>query len=165
MPLRDEPPPVTIEISDSQDHLRIDHSTLRDLATRVLQGEGVVEASISIALVDDAAIHAINRRHLDHDWPTDVITFRLSDAPHLEAELVVSAEMAVATSREAGTDASAELVLYMVHGLLHLCGYDDHTVEDVTAMRGREDAVLRREGWENTFSSVKHGTEVEPCPA
>ena len=156
---------MTIEISDAQVHLTIDHQTLRDLARRVLEGEGVAEASISIALVDDAAIHAINRRHLGHDWPTDVITFRLADEPHLEAELVVSAEMAAATAREAGTEPSAELALYVVHGLLHLCGYDDHTVDDATAMRGREDAVLRREGWANTFSSVKLGTEVEPCPA
>ena len=156
---------MTIEISDAQDHLGIEHQSLRDLARRVLEGEGVSEASISIALVDDAAIHAINRRHLNHDWPTDVITFRLSDEPHLEAELVVSAEMAAATAREAGTDPAAEVALYVVHGLLHLCGYDDRTVEDATAMRGREDAVLRREGWTNTFSSVQPGMEVEPCPA
>src|SRR4051812_46461401 len=100
------PPSLDIAITDAQDLIRVDPTTVSDLARRVLAGEGVASACVSIALVDDAAIHAINRRHLAHDWPTDVITFRLSDpdADVLEAELVVSAEMAATTAREAGTD-------------------------------------------------------------
>ena len=78
--------------------------------------------------MDDATIHAINRRHLAHDWPTDVISFVLSepDDPALAAELVVSAEMAVVDRPGAwGPTRRSELALYVVHGLLHLCGLDD----------------------------------------
>ena len=98
----------------------------RRLVREVLIGRG--SRPISIALVDDATIHAVNRRHLAHDWPTDVISFRLSevDDDELAGELVVSAEMAATTARQAGVGAWDELALYVVHGLLHLCGYDDH---------------------------------------
>ena len=147
---------MDIEINNSQDHLRIDPERLADLACRVLVGEGVTSAAISIAVVDDSAIRAINRRHLGHDWPTDVITFPLTDpgAIPLEAELVLSAEMARTTATESGADPDCELTLYLVHGLLHLCGQDDRTEEDAAAMRRREDEVLRREGIANTFAQV-----------
>ena len=147
---------MTIEISNSQIHLPIDPEVVREITRRVLDGERIADASISIAFVDDPAIHAINRRHLDHDWPTDVITFRLSEPGEetLDAELVISAEMAAVTARESGADPNSELMLYLVHGLLHLCGYDDVSEESIEAMRKREDEVLQREGLANTFASV-----------
>jgi probable rRNA maturation factor len=145
--------PIAVEISDTQDHLRVDRRALTRLVRHVLAGEDVRRAAISVALVDDATIRALNRRHLDHDWPTDVISFALSDPgdPVLSGELVVSVEMAAASAREAGVDAWAEFSLYVVHGLLHLCGYDDRASADVAAMRQREDEVLAREGLPNTF--------------
>ncbi|WP_406693650.1 rRNA maturation RNase YbeY [Singulisphaera sp. Ch08] len=145
-----------IAISNTQGHLKIDPEALRGLAGRVLLGEGVRQAEISIVLVDDQTIHALNDRHLGHNWPTDVITFPLSepDDTTLAAELVVSAEMAVVTARQAGTDPCAELALYVVHGLLHLCGYDDQTPEDRIRIRRREDEILTSEGLTNTFSLV-----------
>lgn len=147
---------MDIEITNTQDHLPIDAAKLADLARRVLRGEGIAAASVSVAVVDDAAIRVLNRRHLDHDWPTDVMTFPLSEpgAPRPEAELVISAEMAAATAREAGSDPQAELALYLVHGLLHLRGWDDQTEADASAMRRREDEVLGREGIANPFARV-----------
>ena len=156
---------MTIDISNAQNHLPIDQESIRVLARRVLEGENLLDASVSIAFVDDPAIQAVNRRHLDHDWPTDVITFRLSEPgdESLDAELVVSAEMAATTARESGADPQSELRLYVVHGLLHLCGFDDRSESDAAAMRVREDEVLRREGWSNTFAMVGQGGE--PCSA
>lgn len=145
--------PIVVEISDTQDRLRVDTAALAGLAREVLAMEGVGRASISIALVDDPTIHALNRRHLDHDWPTDIITFRLSDEddPELAAELVISAEMARDTARKAGTDPRDELALYVVHGLLHLCGYDDLDPVAAGAMRRRESEVLAALGLPNTY--------------
>ena len=135
----------------------------------MLAGEGVHRATISVALVDDAAIHALNRRFLDHDWPTDVITFPLSegDEPVLAGELVVSAETAAATARAAGVAPWHELALYLVHGLLHLLGYDDSADDDRHAMRRREDEVLSRLGLTNTFpaSAVTEGGARERARA
>jgi probable rRNA maturation factor len=149
-------PTIVVEISDTQGHLEVGSERLTQLVRRVLAAEGVSQASISLALVDDATIHEINRRHLEHDWPTDVISFCLSEAgdAELEGELVVSAEMAAATARRAGVDGWAELALYVVHGLLHLCGYDDQSAEGREAMRLRENEILTREGLTYTFPLV-----------
>ncbi len=154
------PTSIEVEISDTQSHLAIDPAFVEGLVRRVLLGEGVEAASISIALVDDPTIHAINRRHLDHDWPTDVITFVLSDPDEstLAAELVVSAEMAASTARDAGVDPRSELALYLVHGLLHCLGLDDQTPEGAELMRRREGEILALEGLINTFPLVGNGS-------
>jgi len=143
-----EPSGIEVEISDTQLHMRVDRVSLLELTRRVLRLEGHSRASISIAVVDDETIQGINRTHLGHDWPTDVITFPLS-APGeaiLLGELVVSAETACATAREHSLDAAGELALYVVHGLLHLCGYDDRTEADASVMRKREREALAAAG-------------------
>ncbi len=150
------PGSIDIEVSDTQGYLAIDPDWLSRLVRRVLEGEAVAGGSVSIALVDDATIQGVNRRYLDHDWPTDVISFRLSDdgAAFLAGEVVVSAERAASVARQFGVDAQAELALYVVHGLLHLCGYDDLAAPDVDAMRRRETEILARERLTNTFPLV-----------
>jgi probable rRNA maturation factor len=148
---------VEIEISDTQGHMKVDPEALARLARRVLTEEGVGRASISIALVDDPTIQVMNRRHLAHDWPTDVISFRLSEPGDatLSGEVIVSAEMAATTAREAGVDPWSELALYVVHGLLHFCGFDDSTDDEAARIRRREDEILTGEGLTNTFPMVR----------
>jgi probable rRNA maturation factor len=143
-----------VEISDTQGLLHVDHEKISGLVRRVLQGEGIEVASISLTLVDNSTIHRINREHLEHDWPTDVITFPLSDSSErvLVGELIISVEMAVVTAAAIKADPWAELSLYIVHGLLHLCGYDDGAQDDSKRMRAREDLVLLRAGLTNTFA-------------
>jgi probable rRNA maturation factor len=135
---------ILVEISDTQHHLRVDHANLVRLVETVLTAEKRTDTSISIALVDNETIHALNRKHLGHDWPTDVISFPLSspDEPVLAGELVVSGEMAAATAAELGAEPSDELHLYVVHGLLHLCGYDDRAEARTDQMRRREEELL-----------------------
>jgi probable rRNA maturation factor len=151
------PSQIEVEVSDTQGHLTVDPEALTTLVRRALEAEGLeTPASISIALVDDATIRVINRRHLDHDCPTDVISFLLSEPgePILAGELVVSAERAAALSRRFGIDPWAELALYVVHGLLHLRGYDDAAAPDRDAMRCREGEILAHCGLTNTFPLV-----------
>lgn len=147
------PPGVDVEISDAQTHVSVDHAALRSLVEGVLRGEGIASASISLALVDDPTIHRVNREHLSHDYPTDVISFYFSGDgdTNLSGELIVSTETAARVAAEIGAPAWNELALYVVHGLLHLCGYDDLDEESAATMREREDAVLAREGLENPF--------------
>ena len=96
---------------------------------------------LSVALVDDAAIAAINQQFLHHAGPTDVISFNLGDGL---GEIVVSAERAVIVARKLRRPPAAELALYLVHGLLHLAGLDDHTPAQRRAMRAAERRVLRQ---------------------
>jgi probable rRNA maturation factor len=135
---------ILVEVSDTQGHVRVDHAALRRLAETVLAAEQRADAAISIALTDNATIRALNQKHLGHDWPTDVITFPLSepDEAVLAGEVVVSAEMAVLAAAELGAEPGDELRLYLVHGLLHLCGYDDRVETQARLMRRRQKELL-----------------------
>jgi probable rRNA maturation factor len=148
---------ISVEVSDTQSHTRVDHVALLGLTRRTLLAEGVRRASISIALVDDATIHELNRRHLEHDSPTDVISFLLSSAEDAElaGEVILSAEMAARIAGNLGFDPWEELALYLVHGLLHLCGFDDQTPHASAEMRRRESEVLAREGIRNAYLLVE----------
>lgn len=162
-------PSIDVQVNDSQTALRVDRERVAELVRRVLRGEGVHNASISITLVDDATIRRINGQYLNHDWPTDVISFPLSspDAPELVAELVVSTETAVATAASADLPPWAELALYLVHGLLHICGFDDTSAPAAALMRRREREVLEALGLPNAFMACAQprGPESAPCSA
>jgi probable rRNA maturation factor len=146
---------ISVEVSDTQSHLAIDRQAVSRLVVVTLRAEGVVSASISIAIVDDMTIQALNRKHLAHDWPTDVIGFPLSEPgdSELSAELVVSAEMARKTAGGYGGNAWDELALYIVHGLLHFLGHDDDEPGPRLRMRKREAELLSMLGLKNPFEA------------
>lgn len=143
-PLDDEP---TVEIANEQANCLVDESLIRRTVLEVLAGEGVTEGSVSVAVVDDPTIHELNQRHLGHDYPTDVISFVLEkEDAYLDGEVVASADTARNVAAEVGWAAENELLLYIVHGTLHLVGYDDQTDSDRTRMRDRERHYLARFG-------------------
>lgn len=139
---------MRVSIACPQESVPVDRGRMREVVRTVLQGEDVQEAEISLAFVDNATIHQLNRRYLDHDEPTDVLSFPLSEANarRLAGELVIGAEVAKAQAEERGHDIQAELALYVIHGLLHLCGHDDTTPEAAAIMRERERHYLHALG-------------------
>ena len=81
-----------VDISDQQTHLEVRTERLQEVVERVLCEEGFARGEISIAVVDDAAIHRVNRDFLGHDYPTDVVSFALGrESEAIDGELVVSA--------------------------------------------------------------------------
>jgi probable rRNA maturation factor len=134
-----------ISIASPQEIVPIDRGRMREVARAVLEGENIDRPEISLAFVDNPTIHALNKRYLDHDEPTDVLSFPLSEpsAGRLAGELVIGVEVAKEQAGQRGHDVQAELALYVIHGLLHLCGYDDHEPADAAAMRQRERHYLR----------------------
>ena len=128
--------------------VRLDRARMRDIVRRVLAGEGVAQYEISLAFVDNATIHRLNKRYLDHDQPTDVLTFPLSNpvAKELAGEVIVGVEVAREQAAERGHDAQVEVALYVIHGLLHLCGYDDKSPKNAKKMRRRERHYLAKLG-------------------
>lgn len=111
----------------------------------VLKEEGK-DGELSIAFVDNEKIMELNKKFLGHDEPTDVISFPLDDErmpPNgVSGEIVVSAQMALETANTMHTDVERELILYVIHGLLHLIGYDDTSKKKAQAMHEREDELL-----------------------
>ena len=126
----------------------LDFQALKAAAMAVLQGEGVAAGKVTLAFVDDPHIHRLNKQFLDHDEPTDVLTFPYTDpgAKKLEGEVVIGVEVAKEYAADRGHDINLELVLYVVHGCLHLCGYDDTTPAATKRMRAKEREYLRQLG-------------------
>ena len=143
-----------IDIADNQECLTIDVESVRSIVRQTLQTEQVSSATISVAIVNNSQIHKLNRQYLNHDYETDVLSFLLeesrdesgrseSDSPRgagktIDGEVIVSSEMAIDMAADYSWGAMDELTLYIVHGLLHLCGYDDLTAEEMPVMRARE---------------------------
>ena len=100
-----------------------------------------------MAVVDDETICTLHKRYLGLDEPTDVLSFVLERGEDaLEGEVVVSAETAAVTGKWYGLSAADELLLYVIHGTLHLVGYDDTTPEEQAEMRQQETSYLARFG-------------------
>jgi len=97
---------------------------------------------ISIIFCSDNYILDINRRYLGHDYFTDIITFDYCEGDRLSGDLFISVDSVRENSVDYGTEFKDELNRVIVHGILHLIGYDDHTEEDVKVMRSKEDYYL-----------------------
>lgn len=127
----------------------IEANTISRVVGIILADAGFDRGTISIAIVDDLTIHRINRDYLNHDYPTDVLSFRLDDDAEIglvEGEVIVSYDTALRESVEFNWNASDELLLYIIHGTLHLTGRDDKTDSQRLEMRAAENQYLARLG-------------------
>ncbi len=137
--------------------VRVSADRLRRLIRFVVDAEGYRIAALDLAIVPDAEMKALNRRYLGSAALTDVLTFDLSGPAHdgrvhdgggrergagLVAQVVVCGDLAVRQARLRGHSAARELMLYVVHGLLHLMGYEDGSVRGAAGMHAREDELL-----------------------
>ena len=130
---------IKIEIHDEQDAIAVDGAQLRQAIGNVLADRDIISGDISVAIINDDQIQVLNARYLDHDWPTDVLSFvHESDEQRLDGEVIVSADTAHRESRRYGWRPADELLLYVIHGALHLIGYDDHNQDDLADMRAAE---------------------------
>jgi len=144
-----EPPEPSYQVllANEQATLSIDEAQLIAAVQSVLAESSFKSAYVSVAVVDDQTIHDINRQYLQHDYPTDVLSFVLEDdGKQLQGELVVSADTAARNAVDYGWSAAEELLLYLVHGTLHLVGFRDKQPVDIAAMRQAEVAHMKRLG-------------------
>lgn len=146
-------------ISSTQRAVRVERGVLARLVRFVARAEGQTLRQIDLAIVGQDEITAHNRRWLRHNRPTDVISFDLSETRDrarssrrgrtdpvsrgLCGQLIVCGEVAAEQARLRGLPARQELMLYVVHGLLHLMGYDDQAIRAAARMHAREEELLR----------------------
>jgi probable rRNA maturation factor len=126
----------------------LDFQGLKNAARAVLEGEGVWAGKVTLAFVDSPHIHRLNKQFLDHDEPTDVLTFPYTEpgAKSLEGEVVIGHEVAKENAADRGHDPALELTLYVIHGCLHLCGYTDTDDAGAAEMRAKEREYLAKLG-------------------
>lgn len=136
---------IEIDIADNQRCLDLDQAWFTLLTEHALREENISAAELSIAFVDNQTIHKLNKQFLQHDYPTDVITFPLSTGgERLIGEIVISAEYGQQQAGEFKWPPHLEVGLYLVHGVLHLCGYDDHDEQQAARMHHRQHSILKR---------------------
>lgn len=133
-----------IEIFNYLPELEVQEDSAAALARRVIADEQLEVASLNIVFVDDAFLKDLHRRFLDDDSETDVMTFNLNKTGPIEGEIYISLDRARAHARQFGVTAEMEVARLIIHGLLHLKGYDDRTAEEQKRMRAKEDACLAR---------------------
>ena len=136
---------IKVLITNEQSQHEVDCEQLRAAVSGVVDEAEIGTGEVSLAIVDDARIHTLNVQYLQHDYPTDVISFVLEQAVgHLEGEVIVSADMAATVAQEYGWPAGNELLLYVIHGTLHLVGYDDKDPQHKIEMQAAERRHLQR---------------------
>lgn len=97
---------------------------------------------INIIFCSDPYILGINLQYLGHDYFTDIITFDYSEKPVISGDLFISIDSVRENAEFYGTGFQEELHRVIVHGILHLIGYDDHTESDIATMRAKENYYL-----------------------
>jgi probable rRNA maturation factor len=141
--------PLLLEVLDEQDELAIDLEKVRIVCEYILADGNIRSGKINVVLVDSDTIQQYNRDFLHHDYPTDTISFRTEDRRtegYLEGEVLVCTEVAHERAKEFGWTPEEELLLYVVHGMLHLTGFDDATSEQQAAMQEQERTYLEMLG-------------------
>jgi len=150
----EDDPPYQISISVETDLDAPPDEELVRAVAHTLRRHHCPTADISIALVDDAQIATLNEQYLGHEGPTDVLSFELGDSAtqangqcrSVDGEIVISLETAAREGAGRGHTATAEALLYAIHGTLHLLGYLDDDAEQAATMHRLEDAILAEIG-------------------
>lgn len=149
MPQKKKKAEIRVSLADRQGLFEIRPAALTRLARWVLEREGSGPTEVSFALVSDREIADLNRRYLGRAGPTDVLAFPQPSSPAPApisplGDVVVSAERAASQAGDWGKTAEEELLLCLIHGLLHLLGWRDGSPADRRAMAGRQEDLARR---------------------
>lgn len=141
-----DPPRRVLTLRNTQRDCRVDSGALRKIVRFHLEHQlGLSCYDLSIHLLSTRRMAGANEAHLRHAGPTDVITFDYRD-PGQEAlwgELLICPAVAVEQAREYDTSWESEILRYVLHGILHLRGFDDRTAADRRVMKREEDRLLR----------------------
>lgn len=112
----------------------------------VAESESKRLGDIAVIFCSDNYILDVNIKYLQHDYFTDIITFDYCEGNVLSGDLFISIDSVRENAVFYGSEFADELNRVIVHGLLHLIGYDDHTEEDIAQMRAKENYYLSQRG-------------------
>lgn len=122
-----------------------DKLLLRTFLSSIFAKEGVDFKSVSYIFCTDEYLLKLNQEYLKHDTFTDILTFTLSGTSlPIVSEIYISVERVKENARNMNVPYENELHRVMIHGILHLCGYDDHSATDKAQMREKEEYYLKR---------------------
>lgn len=137
---------MKIEISNQQKVKKVNLAKLERDLKEVCRYLKISAPRLSVLLCDNTFIRKLNVQFLGRKTATDVLSFFLEDdfKPGYLGEVIVSVEAAVKVSRGYGNSWQRELLLYLIHGILHLAGYDDRTERKRRVMKAKEEEILSK---------------------
>ena len=147
----------SITLQNRQRTRRVDLKLLRAILHKLLDRLGIRQCELSVLLVAEKEITHLNEAFLRHKGSTDVITFNYLDSSSqttIVGDVIVSVDEAVSQARRFRTTWQSELVRYVVHGVLHLLGYDDRRKTTRQKMRRAENALMRQLAVRHRLSAV-----------
>ena len=115
----------------------------KELINAIIKSEGKVAGDISFIITSDDYLLTANKEFLNHDYFTDVITFNYSSGANIAGEIYISEDTVRRNSVEYNVDFDEEMLRVMIHGVLHLAGYNDETAEEKQEMRRLEDKWMK----------------------
>lgn len=120
---------------------------IRLIASAIGKGEQIRFKEIEIIFLDAVELRSYNKMHLGHDYETDILTFDLSESEMIDGQLMISRENVLKNSKRFRTDFENELMRVIVHGLLHLAGYNDRSERQRRIMRKKENEYLKLQNY------------------
>jgi probable rRNA maturation factor len=140
---------VEIIIQDKQNRYRIDHDEIREKATRVLEALGSPDGELSVLIVGDTEMADLNKRYLGRTGPTNVISFPMQEGPFghispaLLGDVVICMDAAIREGVEGRTTTEARFDQLLIHGILHLFGFDhEKEPQEAKTMKAKERELL-----------------------
>jgi len=111
---------------------------------QVVENEGFKSGDMSVVFCSDEYLLEINKAHLNHDYYTDILTFSYSESDLISGDLFISVDRLIENAETNNVEFLNELARVVIHGVLHLCGYNDKTPEEITLIREKESYYLKR---------------------
>jgi probable rRNA maturation factor len=125
-----------VRIDNRQKQLKLQKPKIRKTAQVLLNALGSPDGELSIVIMDDPQIQALNQQYLNRPWPTNVIAFPMQEGdfsdinPDLLGDVVISIDTAAREARDLGIDFEERFNFLLIHGILHLFGYDHETCDE-----------------------------------
>jgi len=140
---------MEINLKNHQKKVRLNSPQILKITKIILKVQGIRQALLSIVFVSHQKIRALNKKFLNRDYGTDVLAFDLSEhgpskrkSTSVTGDIIISTDAAIQNTKAFDVPLTQEITLYVIHGILHLCGYDDHKPRDIKKMRKREQEIL-----------------------
>jgi len=140
---------MNVQVSTTHDQYQVREATVRSIVNTILDHENSSGFEVTVVFCGEEKIHEMNKEYLKHDRPTDVIAFPFQEGPMMKGDeeylgdILVSLDAAFERASDFSQSVEEELSLYIIHGVLHLLGYDDIDPQAKKVMNAKEDNYMK----------------------
>ena len=133
---------IDLVVSSTNDNYQYDTKSVKDLCAIVLKDSSYDAISLNVIFSDDSNLNRLKLEYFNEDVLTDVLAFPIQNDTKLEAEIYISYDRAISSSKEFNVSLNSELIRLIVHGILHLLGYRDNNDELKKVMFDKQESIV-----------------------